>query len=623
MDPDFLRYYNTELQHIRESGAEFAEEFPKIAGRLGLEEFECADPYVERLLEGFAFLAARLQLKIDREFPKFTEHLLDIIYPHYLRPTPSMAVATFNPNLNDSALADGHLIKSGSALRSQIGSGEQTACEFRTTRDLKLWPLELKDARYLASRGDFGSNTQLGSDVRAGLQLDFQLGAGVTVAQLKMDQLDFYVRGASEASLRVLEQIHANCTGIIVRTGKGREKQDHWIDSEALSLPGYADTEAIIPLGLRSFRGYRFLLEYFAFAAAFQFTRIEQLGTVLTDQETHEFSLFFCFGESDPLLINSVGVEQFALHCVPIVNLFPKRCDRIHVTPRSAELHVVPDRTRPMDFEVHSLTQVMGYTESQEDFELRPFYWSNDKVNAFEEQAFYTTRRHQRRLSAKQLRDGPRSSYIGSEFFVMPCDAGEAPFPRELRQLAMESMCTNRDLPLMMPVGQGDTDFSLVEGAPIKNIRCVAGPTAPRPALASGDTAWRLISHLSLNYLSLFDPSEGNSAASLRELLELYIDRHDSVARRQVSSITSIQCARVVRRVPMAGPMTAARGLEVTVTIDETGFEGSGILVIGKMLEEFFAKFVSINSFTETVICSKQRGEVMRWPVRLGRRQTI
>ena len=121
MDPRLLRYYGRELQFMREMGAEFARDFPKIAGRLGIEAFECADPYVERLLEGFAFLAARVQLKIDAEFPRFTQHLLEIIYPHYLTPTPSMAVVQLQPNLREGSLAQGYKVPRGSPMRSLIG----------------------------------------------------------------------------------------------------------------------------------------------------------------------------------------------------------------------------------------------------------------------------------------------------------------------------------------------------------------------------------------------------------------------------------------------------------------------------------------------------------------------
>src|ERR1700710_1341001 len=148
MDPRLLKYYDTELRHIRELGAEFARDFPKIAGRLGMEGFECADPYVERLLEGFAFLAARVQLKLDAQYPVFTQHLLEMIYPHYLASIPSMAVVQLHPDTAEDLPPAGHPVARHTVLRSLIGLGERTPCEYRTAHEVTLWPLELSDARY-------------------------------------------------------------------------------------------------------------------------------------------------------------------------------------------------------------------------------------------------------------------------------------------------------------------------------------------------------------------------------------------------------------------------------------------------------------------------------------------
>ena len=210
MDPLFLKYYNKELQYIREMGGEFAEEFPKIAGRLGLNSFECADPYVERLLEGFAFLAARVQLKVDAEFPRFTQHFLDMVYPHYLSPLPSMAIVQLMPDLNESSLQNGVLIPRGSQLRSQIGKGEQTACEYTTAQEVKLWPIQLIEAEYLpnpSAVANLGIDSQPG--LKAGLRLRLRCTAGLQFSHLAIDNLVFYLRGG-EVAVHLYEQLIAN-----------------------------------------------------------------------------------------------------------------------------------------------------------------------------------------------------------------------------------------------------------------------------------------------------------------------------------------------------------------------------------------------------------------------------
>jgi type VI secretion system protein ImpG len=224
--------------------------------------------------------------------------------------------------------------------------------------------------------------------------------------------------------------------------------------------------------------------------------------------------------------------------------------------------------------------------------------------------------------SSRQRLQGPRSSYLGGEIFVALVDGHEGPFRSDLRQLAVSTLCTNRDLPLRMPVGEGQTDFFIESEAPVESVRCVAGPSPPRASHAWGETGWRLISHLSLNYLSLTDKEDGRGGTALRELLELYGDLSDAGVRRQIEGVRSAVGRPVVRRLPLDGPASFARGVEVTLECDEAAFEGTSVVLLGLVLERFFAKYASINSFTETVLRSPQRGEIVRWPMMIGLRPT-
>jgi type VI secretion system protein ImpG len=226
-------------------------------------------------------------------------------------------------------------------------------------------------------------------------------------------------------------------------------------------------------------------------------------------------------------------------------------------------------------------------------------------------------------LSSKQRREGVRSSYIGSELFISLVDAAQAPYSSEVTQLGLDTLCTNRDLPLVMPVGLGDTDFTLQISAPVKSIRCIAGPTRPTPAAYEGESVWRLINHLSLNYLSLIDNDAKQGAAVLRDLLGLYADNREASIKKQIEGVVSVTAKNVVRRIDSKGPMVFGRGLEISVLLDESAFEGGGYFLLGTVLEQFFARYVSINSFVETLIRTTDRGEVARWPVRIGRRHTF
>lgn len=625
MDPRLLQYYNRELQHLREMGGEFATEFPKIAARLGLDSFECADPYVERLLEGFAFMAARIQLKIDAEFPRFTQQLLEVVYPHYLAPTPSLAVVRFEPDLREGSLAAGFVIPRNTSLRSLMTKEMQTACEYRTGHDVTLWPLELVEAECFSR--DIATLELPGvPGVRSGIRLRLRVTAGLTFDQLNLDRLTLFLRGSGGRPMRLYEQLLGNAVAVAVRPARPKPPWVEVLDAKQVQRVGLADHEALLPYDARSFQGYRLLHEYFALPQRFLFVEIRGLQSAVRRCTDKELDIVVLLNRSDQQLENTVDAEDFELFCAPAVNVFPKRTDRIQLSQTLPEQHIVPDRTRPMDFEVYQVTGVTGYgTGPEETQEFRPFYAIADETRRGDRGAYFTVRRTPRVLSAKQRRISSRASYVGSEVFLSLVDGNETPYRHDLRELGLETLCTNRDLPLFMPVGRGNTDFTIVIAAPVKSIRCLAGPTKPKPpsTFGPGDNAWRLLSHLSLNYLSLTDTNEQRGAGALRELLTLYGDMAEPAVNRQIEGVRSIASEPIIRPVPTPGPLTFARGLQVSVTCDESAFEGAGVFLLGAVLDQFFAKYVSINSFTETVIRTLDRGEIMRWPARIGRRHTL
>jgi type VI secretion system protein ImpG len=623
MDPRLLKYYNRELAHLREMGGEFAAEFPKIAGRLSLDGFECADPYVERLLEGFAFLAARLQMRMDAEFPRFTQHLFDMVYPHYVCPTPSMAVVQMRPDLKEGALAAGFVVPRGSSLKGIAGKGEATACEYRTAHDVTLYPLELVEAQYF-SRDSAGVELPDVPGVKAAIRIRLRSTAGLPLSKLKLDRLPLFIRGMGERPMQIYEQIMAGCLGVGLRPAQRPAPWQVVLPRTNVRGAGFGDEEALLPLGPRSFQGYRLLAEYFACPQRFMFVELSGLAPAIERSTDQQIDVLLLLDRYDPQLEGYVGGESFALFCAPAVNLFPRTADRIHLTDHAFEHHVVSDRTRPLDFEIYSLTEVIGYgTDQSEEQPFLPFYATSDLATAAGERAYYTTVRTPRVLSSNMKKTGPRSSYIGSELYLALVDGKEAPYKHDLRQLAVKTLCTNRDLPLHMPIGKGTADFTLESGAPVESIRCLAGPTRPRasPLFGDGDFVWRLVNHLTLNYLSLVDQDERQGATALRDLLKLYGDVGDAPTRKQIEGVRNVASQTITRRIPTAGPITFGRGLEIKVTCDEAAFEGSGIFLLGAVLEQFFARYASINSFTETILSSADRGEVMRWPARIGRRQ--
>jgi len=636
MDRRLLELYNNELRHVRETASEFARDYPKVAGRLALDrdaKEACPDPYVERLLEGFAFLAARVHLKLDAEFPRFVQGLLETVYPDYLCPIPSMAVVKFDPEENEGALAGGFPIRRGTLLRSQLGKGDRTACTFSTAHEVRLLPLAITEARYYTrDLAELNLPAHLG--LRGAIRIRIRKTVPNPFREIRADPLTFYLRGADELPGQICEQLFAHKVHLIVRSAADRQKPGTLLPATSLRRSGFDEHQSLLPGSPRGFEGYRLLREYFAFPQRFLFFEIAQFQAALNPLAGDEFDLIIGLNEVDHRLEGRVDKGCFDLFCTPAVNLFPKTLDRILLSNRFSEQHVMPDRNRPLDFEVYRLESVTGYGETpDQERPFLPFYQARD--TDLETSAFYTVQRVPRLFSERERQSGRRSSYAGTDVFISIVDADMAPFSPDLKQLGIKAWCTNRHLPIQMVKGVGASDFNLDISAPVKATRIISGPTPPRPSLvlagqnpdrpqiASGRFAWRLVSHLSLNYFSLLDKGAEAGAEALREILRLYTDPNDRQTLKQIDGVRHVAHRSIVRRVPAAGPITFARGLEITVQLDENAFEGQGVFVLGSVLERFFARYVALNSFVETVITTQQRKEIMRWPAQLGIRPII
>ena len=625
MDRRLLNHYNIELAHLRQTAAEFAQEFPKIAGRLALDREAkeiCPDPFVERLLEGFAFLTARVQVKLDAEFPRLTQSLLETVYPQYLCPMPSMAIVRFEPD-HQAVPPESYLIPRGTVLRSNLRPGDRTACEYRTAHDVQLWPLRLNEARYYTRDvPELELPESLGG--RAAIRFRLQTAGGIPLKTLKLDRLPFFLRGADETPGAIYEQIFSRGTAVIVQAvTEERKKPRTILPAASVRRVGFREDEALLPNSPRGFQGHRLLREYFAFPQRFLFFELTGLASAFQSLESDQVDLIIVLSNQEVRLEERrIDASFFELYCAPVINLFPKRADRILISDRFSEFHVVADKTRPLDFEVFEIQSVSGYGVGADELqEFRPFYLAKD--TDVQTSGFFTVHRVPRVLSEKEKKFGQKSTYAGSEVYLSLVDSNAAPYRTDLRQLGVTALCTNRHLPIQMLRSQSGGDFSMELAAPIASISCLTTPTAPRPAHADGELGWRIVSHLSLNYLSLLDDPANEGAAALRQLLKLYVDADDAIMCKQIEGIRSAKSRAVVQRVEVPGPIVFARGLEISLLFDETAFEGFGIFVLGAVIEQFFARYVSLNSFTETVIKSQQRGEVMRWKPRIGRRQLI
>ena len=625
MDTRLLKHYEGELSFLRDMGAEFAQSYPKIAARLGMDGVEVADPYVERLLEGVAFLSARVQLNLELQYPALTSQLLEIVYPHYLCPSPSMMIAAFEPDMEDGDLADGYLLPRDTELRSTLGEGDQTPCIFKTSSDVTLWPITITEAEYIDTRGELlAAGISQDTPARAGIRLRLSRAGNQPIAKLTLDNLVLFLNAEEGKNWPLHELLCTQVTGMAARS---TDRRADWVydfpDGKVLPC-GYDGQEALLPTPQRSFDGYRLLQEYFAMPERFHFIELQGLSAALTRAKGHDVDIYILLEQGNAEIDAGVTPKAFTLNATPAINLFHKRCDRVHISSSTVEQHIVADRTSPLDFEIFSLDSIKGISSNGEkDINFRPFYSSDNLTSAGESHsAYYTQSRKMRQRAEKERLKGVRTSYLGSELYVALVDSSQAPYGVSLEQLAVQALVTNRDLPLLLPTGSKDV-FHLPGGGPVAHITTLVGPTRPRPSVAQGDTAWRLISHLSLNYISIAETKTQDSAAPLRELIGIYAPSGDKVLEKQLEGLTAVSTRPIVRRMTDEVMSTAVRGLEISITFDESFFEGTSAYALGTVLERFFRKYVSLNSFTETVLITQQRGEIARWQPMKGLARTI
>jgi type VI secretion system protein ImpG len=623
MDPRLLRYYNQELRYLREMGGEFAREFPKIAGRLGMEGMEVADPYVERLIEGCAFLAARVQLKQDAEFPHLAQRLLEMVCPNLTAPVPSMLVARFVP-AKDPNLINGFPIPRGAALMGPETAMGPTRCEFRTAQEVMLTPLRVASVEYFLNAADLGLATlPLPERPRSGVRIRLELPQGLTFPQLKLDTLRFYLGGLQDVALRLHELICGAGVGVLVGApSRSSESPRRFLPKTQVKTVGTDDADAMLPVTLRGLAGTRLMQEYFAFAQRFLFIDIAGLAPAFAQCPGNQCEIVLLFNRYVPALEGSGEPDNFALHCAPAINLFERRAERMNVTDAATGYQVIVERTAAADYEVFDVLSVIGHTEDSEEAEFVPMF-AVPQPPAHATGGYYSLLREPRLQSDRTRREGPRSAYVGNEVYVSLAEATQAPFKRPLRQLSARVRCTNRDLPMFMPVGQSQGELLLNSSAPVETIHAIAGPSRPQTAMREGAMPWRLLSLLSLNYLSLRDADPAVAAHALRELLGVFAHAADTGVKRQIEGLRGVTVRPVVRRHPIAGPIAFGRGLEIRLTVDDLAFEGSSAVLLGSVLHPYFARHASMNSFVQTTVHSQSRGDLMTWQPTVGSRGVL
>ncbi len=608
MNESLYQYYEGELHFIRKLAHEFARAYPAAAARLHLEPNRSTDPHVERLIEAFALLSARIQQKLHDEFPELTDALLTVLYPHYLAPIPSMAMLQFEL---DSARGkpDGVVIPPKSMLHTpRVGD---VACRYRTCYPVTLWPIAVKEAKLLPP--PFPPGIAPPDRASAFLRLRLQAPGEFTFAEMEFNRLRFCLNGDHLLTFPLYDLLMNSAVQVVLRAVDIKGSAPIVMSpGECVHPVGFGLDEGLLPYPTQSFPGYRLLTEFFTYAWKHLFFDLSGWDRLRKLGPSRQVEVLFFLSRGHNRLEQSLDASMFRLGATPAVNLFEVTGEPIPLTQARHEYKLVPDIAEPRGYEVYSIDSVTGATPDGQDIEFRPFYNLRHGGDRKNRETFW--------LSTRQpaMSEGDR----GTDVYLHLVDLGFDPAKPAETVLVTRMTCTNRDLPNNLPRQMDEVRFEMEFAAPGASVRCLRNPTpSRRPPLRRG-AHWRLLSHLNLNHLSLAEGEEGRAA--LQEILRLYDfnDPEDAVSvvtQNMIDGISELKSRRITAWTggPTGGGFT--RGLEVTIEFDETKYAGVSMYLFAAVLEQFLGLYVSINSFSQLVARVKQReGELKRWPPRAG-----
>lgn len=606
MADELLPYYEKELAFIRQMGAEFAREHPKIAARLGISSDTIEDPHVSRLIEGFAYLNARIQHKLDDDFPEISDALLEVLYPHYLRPIPSMSIVQFVAD--SEKLEAAYQLEKDTLLDTEQFNGE--SCRFTTVYDTWLHPFEVAEATLLGRPFSTPGSSQC-KGASAVLKLTLQTFSEETsFAGERPELLRFYLKGQTQHVNPLYELLLNRCQAVYMCSGEA-DPNPVRLPLSTIQAVGFDAGEGLLPYPDASFMGYRLLTEYFAFPEKFMFFDLQGFADQISDDCANSLEFYLYLNATDVELEHNISAETFQLGCVPAINLFKHRADPIKVDHRSTEYEVIPDARRPEGLEVYSIEKVTASNSAGESETYLPLYGVNHENQYQENKAYWFGSRRHAKL-------GNRTRDEATDMFLSLVDLHFNPNNPDDRSLSLDTVCSNRDQPAKLPFSSEQPRLQCVDGAPpCSRIRCLTQPgPAIRPSLRN-NARWRLISHLSLNHLSI--TGREDAANALREILRLYDFKDSSVNRAQIESIIGVSVTPISAPMTIDGRTSLCRGIEVEIELDDLQMSGNSSFLFATVLEHFFALYSSINSFTRLLVKLKNKeGYLKKCPPRAG-----
>lgn len=618
MNEALFPYYERELLFMRQLAQEFRRAYPTVAPRLMLEANRSADSHVERLFQSFAFLAGRSQQRLADDFPEITDSLLHVLYPHYLNPIPSFTLLEFELDPQRAQMAGGFDLKRGSMMATP--PIDSVPCRYRTTAPTTLWPIRVAQASFQPP--PFPPGVAAPPGAAAVLRIQFETTGPLRFQQLLLDSLRIYLHAEEGFVPLLYEMLFNDVLQVTFRAPSSATPPAFSLAAkDCLRQVGFAADEGLLPYPPRAPLGYRLLTEYFTFPAKFSFVDLSgwKRAARLGYQNVCEVDFFL--GRTHRSLEQGVDRSVFRLGCAPAVNLFPLTIDQIDLRPLQSEYPLVPDPAFPRAYEIYSVDEVSDRDPASNITTTYSPFYSVDHDLSPEAPAV-----HWYPVRSASLHEGDR----GSDVALNLVDLGFSPRIPRKQYLTVRTTCTSRDLPSRLGELGTDLRFQLETAAPLNGIRVLKQPTTPlRPGQRRG-RAWRILSHLNLNHLSLGSGDEG--LESLRDLFRLY-DFSDpeagqsalaALAIQTAESILSVASRRVIGQIEEAGAALFCRGVETTITLDEEKLKATGAYLFASLLERFLGLYVGANSFSELVLRTKQRPEISkRWRPRPGQLPTL
>lgn len=600
-DHKFLQLYTEELDYLRRMSGEFARQFPAVAGRLDLTQFDCQDPWVERLLEGVAYLTSRVRRELDGGLPKLAQSIVNIAEPRASSPLPSFALLALDPAPDLNGV---FTIPKGTDFESQIPEETTTSCRWRSVRAVSLRPTSLAGAE-IVNRGDPPAGISLGPDEKSWLELtlDFsgsrqELGRG--------GPFTVQLQGPPEFPGQILMCLRSSCTRIAICDD---HEVHQWLTPS--DLVDAIDLE-VTRGGSEDLSAEMLLMQrYAALPQQFHGFAIRGIDPTMLPASRGRLKLVVVLDGVHSDIASRLEREMFVLHSVPVVNLIHRRADRIVLDSRSESHEIVVDRTRPMDYEIFDVDEVEGIDDSGKvAMRLRSVYDLRDQDTA--ETGFFNVERRQRPESEGSRRRGWRTPYRGTDSWMSISLAGRTDGP-SISQLSLSVWCTNRDLPLLLKPGAACHPRDRI-GA-VKSGRLIVGPSSPRLPESDVTRQWSLLGHLGHGFMRMIDqPEDQRQGSSLQETLSNYINPEDEAARLQVAAIGRIFGNSVIRRRLVGRRAAEMRGFQCRIEIAESALRGGvDIYTLPLVLSRFLRHLIPVGGFLETSVVNQQGKVLYSW----------